>query len=79
VVEIDLTAQGRGVVDKVPEVAEGMLAKKLEALSEKRLSHVSKGMGEIACILGPGKPESQCVSTHRHTKRNHIPQNTRVL
>ncbi|GFE60710.1 MarR family winged helix-turn-helix transcriptional regulator [Geobacter sp. AOG2] len=52
VVEIDLTAEGRIVVDKVPEVAEGMLARKLEILPQNRLSHVSKGMKEIARILG---------------------------
>jgi DNA-binding MarR family transcriptional regulator len=79
VVEIDLTAQGRAVVNKVPDIAEGMLAKKLETLPEKRLSHVSKGMREIACILGPGKPEPQRIRSHKHTKRNHVPQKTMVL
>ena len=51
VVEIDLTTQGWAVVNKVPDVAEGMLAKRLETLPEKRFSHVSKGMMEIASIL----------------------------
>jgi DNA-binding MarR family transcriptional regulator len=75
VVEIDLTAQGRVVVNKVPDVAEGMLAKKLEALPGKRFSHVSKGMREIASILrGSGKPEYQCLSNHGNTKHIHVPQ-----
>lgn len=71
VVEIDLTAKGRVVVDNVPDVAEGMLAKRLETLPEKRLSQVSKGMREIARILGAEKFEPQCHSNHGHAKRNH--------
>lgn len=55
VVEIDLTAEGRIVVDKIPQVAEDMLTNKLEALPEKRLSRVSKGMREIVGILSAGK------------------------
>jgi DNA-binding MarR family transcriptional regulator len=52
VVEIDLTAQGRVVVDQAPEVAQGMLVKGLEALSGEKLSHVSESMREIVRILG---------------------------
>lgn len=52
VVEIDLTEQGRAVIDKAPEVAQGMLVKGLEALSKTSLFHVSKSMREIVRILG---------------------------
>ncbi len=79
VVKIDLTSQGRVFVNDVPEVAEGMLAKRLEALPEKRLSHVSKGMKEIASILGQGKLESQSLGNNRHTKHNHVPKKTMEL
>lgn len=71
VVEIDLTAEGRVVVDNIPEVAEGILAKRLETLPEKRLSQVSKGMREIARILGAEKFKPHCHSNHGHAKRNH--------
>jgi len=68
VVEIDLTAEGREIVDRMPDMAEGMLAKKLEALPGKMFSHVSKGMREIVGILrGQGKPDSQC---HNNYGRN---------
>lgn len=52
VVEIDLTAQGRVVVGQAPAVAQGMLVKGLESLSQEALSRVSDGMREIVRILG---------------------------
>lgn len=64
VVEIDLTEQGRVVIDKAPEVAQGMLVKGLEALSKTSLFHVSKGMREIVRILGAEDLPPQLLFSH---------------
>jgi MarR family transcriptional regulator, organic hydroperoxide resistance regulator len=52
VVEIDLTEQGQAVVSQAPEVAQGILVKGLEALSNESLLQVSEGMKKIVRILG---------------------------
>ena len=47
VVEIDLAAKGRFVVDEMPEVAEGMPAKKLEILPKKGFLTCPKLWGRL--------------------------------
>lgn len=61
VVEIDLTEQGRIVVAQAPEVAQGLLVKGLEALTDETLSQVSEGMREIVRILGAEKLPPQLL------------------
>lgn len=64
VVEIDLTAEGKNVVEQAPEVAQGLLVKGLEALSEKSLSQVSEGMRYIVKILGAEELPPQLLFSH---------------
>lgn len=51
VVEINLTEQGQALVDRAPEVAQGLLIKGLEALTTEKLAHMSESMQEIVKIL----------------------------
>lgn len=64
VVEIDLTQEGKAVVDLAPEVAQGLLVKGLEALPEETLSHVSEGMKHIVRILGAEEFPPQLLFSH---------------
>ncbi|BCS52517.1 MarR family winged helix-turn-helix transcriptional regulator [Geobacter sp. SVR] len=52
VVEIALTDNGREKVSKSPEVAQGLLVKGLEALSEQKLKNISDGLEQLVEILG---------------------------
>ena len=52
VVEISLTDKGRGVVERAPEVAQGLLIDGLEAMSDDKLSYMSESMKGIVRILG---------------------------
>lgn len=51
-VEIELTGLGKEMVANAPEVAQAMLVKGLEALSDEQFFHVVEGMGHMARILG---------------------------
>jgi len=51
VVEINLTEQGQALVDRAPEVAQGLLIKGLEALPTEKLAHMSESMREMVKIL----------------------------
>jgi MarR family transcriptional regulator, organic hydroperoxide resistance regulator len=51
VVEIDLTEQGKEVVARAPEVAQGLLVKGLAALPDEQFSRVAEGMGQVVRIL----------------------------
>jgi MarR family transcriptional regulator, organic hydroperoxide resistance regulator len=64
VVEIDLTPEGKTVVAQAPEVAQGLLVKGLEALSEVTLSNVSEGMKQIVRILGAEELPPQLLFSH---------------
>ena len=52
VVTAALTRKGRGLVSKVPEVAQGLLLSGLEGLSERDLEAVSDGLEVVVRILG---------------------------
>jgi DNA-binding MarR family transcriptional regulator len=52
VVHISMTEQGRNVVQNSPEVAQGLLVKGLEPLTEKRVNVISDGLEQIVSILG---------------------------
>ena len=51
VVEINLTEQGQALVDRAPEVAQGLLIKGLEALPTEKLAQMSESMREMVKIL----------------------------
>ena len=52
VVEIDLTEQGKELIAKAPEVAQDMLMKGLDELSDEQFSSVEEGMKLMAKVLG---------------------------
>lgn len=52
VVHVTITDQGRELVRNSPEVAQGLLVKGLEPLSEKRVAVISDGLEHIVTILG---------------------------
>ncbi len=51
-VDLHLTVKGRDVAAKVPEVAQVMLVKGLEGLSDEQFSHVDEAMQQIVQMLG---------------------------
>ena len=51
VVHVSLTKAGKEVVERSPEVAQGMIVSGLEALSAQRLGKISEGMKEMVRIL----------------------------
>jgi DNA-binding MarR family transcriptional regulator len=52
VVKVELTGQGRALVKKSPEVAQGLLVAGLEKLTSKKLISIAQGLGQMAAILG---------------------------
>ncbi len=52
VVKVELTRQGRALVKKSPEVAQGLLVSGLEKLGEKKLKNISEGLDQMVDILG---------------------------
>lgn len=52
VVEVNLTAQGKQLVEKAPEVAQGLLVKGLEVMPNERLSYIGGALNDLVSILG---------------------------
>ncbi|MBT0654649.1 MarR family winged helix-turn-helix transcriptional regulator [Geomobilimonas luticola] len=52
VVEINLTPQGKKLVEHAPEVAQGLLVKGLEPLPEEMLVKIYDGLDQLVTILG---------------------------
>ncbi len=52
VVKIDLTAQGKELVAQAPEIAQDMLVKGLDELSNEQFICVEEGMKLMAKVLG---------------------------
>lgn len=52
VVEIDLTVEGRALVEEAPEVFQGVLLKGLEPLSTEKLQVIAGGLEKLVTILG---------------------------
>jgi DNA-binding MarR family transcriptional regulator len=52
VVTVSLTAKGRETVSKVPQIAQGLLLKGLQALSDEDLRTTSEGLRRLVGILG---------------------------
>lgn len=51
-VEVALTDTGKDVVEKAPEVAQGLLVSGLEKLSSRKLKTVDSGLAQMVKILG---------------------------
>ena len=47
-----MTAKGRGTVAKVPQIAQGLLLKGLQELSDADLQTTSEGLRQLVDILG---------------------------
>ncbi len=52
VVDIDLTAEGRALVEEAPEVFQGVLLKGLEPLSTEKLQVIAGGLDQLVTIFG---------------------------
>ena len=61
VVEIELTGQGKELVAKSPEVAQGLLVKGLEPLSDKKLLTIADGLEQMVKILGAQETPPQLI------------------
>lgn len=54
-VRVELTGQGRTLVKKAPEVAQGLLVTGLERLTAKELKSIAAGLDHLVEILGAQK------------------------
>lgn len=54
VIWVELTREGRELVQSVPEVVHGLLGAKLEGLSPKELAEINEGIGHLVKIFGVG-------------------------
>lgn len=61
VVEIDLTAKGKEIVDRAPEVAQGLLVRGLEPLPEEKLLQIADGLDQLVEILGAQEIPPQLI------------------
>ncbi len=52
VVRVELTGQGRALVKKAPEVAQGLLVAGLEKLGSNKLKNIAQALDQMAEILG---------------------------
>jgi len=52
VVHVELTAMGKDLVKKAPEVAQGLLVAGLEKLKSKKLINIAEGLDQMVGILG---------------------------
>lgn len=52
VVMVKLTTQGHAVLNKAPEVAQGLLVSGLEKLGAMKLRHIAEGLNQMVDILG---------------------------
>jgi DNA-binding MarR family transcriptional regulator len=61
VVEIELTHQGKALLVNAPEVAQGLLVRGLEALTEGKLNKLDEGLCELTKILGAQELPPQLI------------------
>lgn len=66
VVMVELTAKGKELVTKSPEVAQGLLVKGLEKLPAKELSNISDGLKQLVAILGAREIPPQLILTSEY-------------
>jgi DNA-binding MarR family transcriptional regulator len=68
IIEIVLTEQGRYIIRQSPEVAQGLIVSRLEALSENKLKNLSTTLKQLVKILEAQEIPPQLII---HPKRNH--------
>jgi DNA-binding MarR family transcriptional regulator len=61
VVTVGLTRSGKGTIKRVPVVAQGLLLKGLEELSDHDLKVISEGLGLLVNILGAQRMPPQLL------------------
>jgi len=61
VVRIELTAEGKKLVTKAPQVAQGLLVTGLEALTQKRLLEIAASLDTLVYILGAQELPPQLI------------------
>lgn len=64
-IELTLTENGKKIAAKSPEVAQGLLVKGLDRLSQEEFSHIEKGMKLVVSLLGAENIKPQPM----HVKR----------
>jgi len=64
VVEIELTEQGRELLTKSPEVAQGLLVKGLETLPKDKLFQLDEGLKSLVRILGAQEIPPKLLLSH---------------
>jgi DNA-binding MarR family transcriptional regulator len=75
VVHIVITEQGRELIRNSPEMAQGLLVKGLETLTDKKVKIVSEGLEQIVSILEvleepPKRIHSSDVITHEKRRKS---------
>jgi len=68
IVEIVLTEQGVHIIRQSPEVAQGLIVSRLEALPEKKLQNLSTTLKQLVKILEAQEIPPQLII---HPKKNH--------
>jgi MarR family transcriptional regulator, organic hydroperoxide resistance regulator len=74
VVHIIITDQGRELVRNTPEVAQGLLVKGLEPLTDKKVNVISEGLEQIVSILGVQEDPPQLI----HSSDVNLPGKRRI-
>jgi DNA-binding MarR family transcriptional regulator len=75
VVKVELTRQGRALVRKAPEVAQGLLVSGLEKLGTTKLKNISEGLDQMVDILGAQNIPPQLIlspEVNRPAKRKTV-------
>ncbi|MDQ5986195.1 MAG: hypothetical protein CSYNP_01914 [Syntrophus sp. SKADARSKE-3] len=52
IVRVELTAKGRGIVERAPEVAQDILVSRLEPLADEKIKSIHEGLAQLVEILG---------------------------
>jgi DNA-binding MarR family transcriptional regulator len=61
VVHVGLTQEGLGIVEKSPQVAQGLLVSGLEKISSQNLKKIDNGLGQMVSILGAQEIPPQLI------------------
>lgn len=61
VVEIELTPQGKDLLVNAPEVAQGLLVRGLESLTDEKINKLDEGLCELTKILGAQELPPQLI------------------
>ena len=71
VVRVELTEQGEALVQRSPEVAQGLLVEGLESLPMKRLSSIAGALDQLVGILGAQDIPPQLILSPEVNAPNH--------